>query len=213
MKNWKQIFGFALAMMLPAAVGGWFVAFYQLDLYGEAMREELAAQLGSTTVFAAICVVQAAAYAFVCALLGRILAEKTGLWKPLRLERRPLLVTIAVSVAFGILFSLDYWIFGAVIPEEYGGLGLPVTTYAKIVEAVSAVWMSLSGIFNSHLIMSAAVTRFGTDAQKREWLPKFATGEIRGGLAAELGLRAGYRVPALAQDKIYHLMDKAGASR
>lgn len=74
-------------------------------------------------------------------------------------------------------------LFGAVIPEEYGGLGLPVTTYAKIVEAVSAVWMSLSGIFNSHLIMSAAVTRFGTETQKREWLPKFATGEIRGGLA------------------------------
>jgi len=74
-------------------------------------------------------------------------------------------------------------LFGAVIPEEYGGLGLPVTTYAKIVEAVSAVWMSLSGIFNSHLIMSAAVTRFGTEEQKRTWLPKFATGEIRGGLA------------------------------
>src|SRR3546814_12284125 len=43
--------------------------------------------------------------------------------------------------------------------------------------------MSLSGIFNSHPIISAAVTRFGTEAQKREWLPKFATGEIRGGLA------------------------------
>jgi alkylation response protein AidB-like acyl-CoA dehydrogenase len=74
-------------------------------------------------------------------------------------------------------------LFGAVIPEAYGGLGLPVTTYAKIVEAVSAVWMSLSGIFNSHLIMSAAVARFGTEEQKRTWLPKFATGEIRGGLA------------------------------
>jgi alkylation response protein AidB-like acyl-CoA dehydrogenase len=74
-------------------------------------------------------------------------------------------------------------LFGAIIPEEYGGLGLPVSTYAKIVERVSAVWMSLSGIFNSHLIMSAAVVRFGTDEQKRTWLPKFATGEIRGGLA------------------------------
>ena len=74
-------------------------------------------------------------------------------------------------------------LFGAIIPEEYGGLGLPVTTYAKIVERISAVWMSLSGIFNSHLIMSAAVARFGTEAQKRQWLPKFASGEIRGGLA------------------------------
>ncbi len=74
-------------------------------------------------------------------------------------------------------------LFGAIIPEEYGGLGLPASTYAKIVERVSAVWMSLSGIFNSHLIMAAAVVRFGTEEQKRTWLPKFASGEIRGGLA------------------------------
>lgn len=74
-------------------------------------------------------------------------------------------------------------LFGAIIPEEYGGLGLSASTYAKIVETVSATWMSLSGIFNSHLIMAAAVTRFGTEEQKRAWLPKFASGEIRGGLA------------------------------
>jgi len=77
----------------------------------------------------------------------------------------------------------DLGLFGAIIPEEYGGLGLPATTYAKIVEKVSAVWMSLSGIFNSHLIMASAVTRFGTEEQKRRWLPKFASGEVRGGLA------------------------------
>jgi alkylation response protein AidB-like acyl-CoA dehydrogenase len=74
-------------------------------------------------------------------------------------------------------------LFGAIIPEEYGGLGLPVTTYAKIVERVTESWMSLSGIFNSHLIMANAVMRFGTEEQKREWLPKFASGEKRGGLA------------------------------
>jgi len=74
-------------------------------------------------------------------------------------------------------------LFGAIIPEAYGGLGLPVGLYAKIVERVSEVWMSLSGVFNSHLIMSAAVARFGTEPQKETWLPKFATGEIRGGLA------------------------------
>jgi len=74
-------------------------------------------------------------------------------------------------------------LFGATIPAEYGGLGLSCSTYAKIVEAVSTVWMSISGIFNSHLIMAAAVQRFGTDAQKQEFLPRFATGEFRGGLA------------------------------
>jgi alkylation response protein AidB-like acyl-CoA dehydrogenase len=74
-------------------------------------------------------------------------------------------------------------LFGATIPEEYGGLGLSASTYAKIVTAISEVWMSLTGIFNSHLIMAAAVSRFGTDWQKRAFLPKFATGEVRGGLA------------------------------
>jgi alkylation response protein AidB-like acyl-CoA dehydrogenase len=74
-------------------------------------------------------------------------------------------------------------LFGATIPAEYGGLGLSATTYARIVEKIAESWMSLSGIFNSHLIMAACVSRMGTEAQKRHFLPKFATGEIRGGLA------------------------------
>jgi alkylation response protein AidB-like acyl-CoA dehydrogenase len=74
-------------------------------------------------------------------------------------------------------------LFGATIATEYGGLGLSATTYAKIVERVSAVWMSVSGIFNSHLIMAAAVERFGTEDQKGRYLPRFAAGELRGGIA------------------------------
>jgi alkylation response protein AidB-like acyl-CoA dehydrogenase len=74
-------------------------------------------------------------------------------------------------------------LFGATIPAEYGGLGLSATTYARIVEQIASVWMSLTGIFNSHLIMSACVARMGTEEQKRHFLPKFASGEIRGGLA------------------------------
>ena len=74
-------------------------------------------------------------------------------------------------------------LFGATIPQEYGGLGLPASTYARIVTLISEVWMSLTGIFNSHLIMAAAVARFGTESQKRRFLPKFARGDIRGGLA------------------------------
>lgn len=78
---------------------------------------------------------------------------------------------------------VDMGLFGATIGAEYGGLGLSVSTYAKIVERVSTVWMSVSGIFNSHLIMAAAVERAGTDEQKAKWLPKFASGELRGGIA------------------------------
>jgi alkylation response protein AidB-like acyl-CoA dehydrogenase len=74
-------------------------------------------------------------------------------------------------------------LFGATISADYGGLGLSSALYAQIVERIAYVWMSLTGIFNSHLIMAAAVERFGTDAQKRLFLPRFAAGELRGGLA------------------------------
>jgi alkylation response protein AidB-like acyl-CoA dehydrogenase len=73
-------------------------------------------------------------------------------------------------------------LFGATIGTEYGGLGLSATTYARIVQRISSVWMAPTGIFNSHLIMASAVERAGTLEQKAEWLPKFATGELRGGI-------------------------------
>jgi alkylation response protein AidB-like acyl-CoA dehydrogenase len=74
-------------------------------------------------------------------------------------------------------------LFGATIPAVYGGLGLSAALYARIVERISRAWMSLAGIFNSHLIMAAAVERFGTEAQKQTFLPRFASGDLRGGLA------------------------------
>ncbi|RLA43493.1 MAG: acyl-CoA dehydrogenase [Gammaproteobacteria bacterium] len=73
-------------------------------------------------------------------------------------------------------------LFGATIAPEYGGLGLTASTYAKVVSAVCEVWMSLSGIFNSHLIMARCIQNFGTEEQKQLWLPKLATGELRGGI-------------------------------
>ncbi len=74
-------------------------------------------------------------------------------------------------------------LFGAIIPEAYGGLGLSVQTYARLIETIAAEWMSLSGVINSHLIMASAVLRFGTEAQKEYFLPRFARAELRGGIA------------------------------
>ncbi len=74
-------------------------------------------------------------------------------------------------------------LFGATIGAQYGGLGLPAKTYARLVMRISSVWMSITGIFNSHLMLALAVEKFGTPEQKAEWLPKLASGEIRGGLA------------------------------
>lgn len=74
-------------------------------------------------------------------------------------------------------------LFGATIAPEYGGLGLSARTYSRIVARISEVWMSLTGIFNSHLMMALMVERYGDAALKRRYLPRFSNGEIRGGLA------------------------------
>lgn len=77
----------------------------------------------------------------------------------------------------------DMGLFGCLIETKYGGLGLSTQTYARMIERISRVWMSVAGIINSHLIMAMCVQRNGTEEQKAHFLPKFATGELRGGIA------------------------------
>jgi alkylation response protein AidB-like acyl-CoA dehydrogenase len=74
-------------------------------------------------------------------------------------------------------------LFGATVSPQYGGLGLPAETYARIVMRIASVWMALTGIFNSHLMLALAIEKFGTRVQKERWLPRLASGEVRGGLA------------------------------
>jgi alkylation response protein AidB-like acyl-CoA dehydrogenase len=70
-------------------------------------------------------------------------------------------------------------LFGVTIPEEYGGMGLDLTTYAMIVEELSRGWISISGIVNTHFIGSYLLMKFGSDEQKEKYLPRMATGELR----------------------------------
>ncbi len=74
-------------------------------------------------------------------------------------------------------------LFGCTISEEFGGLGLNLSTYARIVEEVAYGWMSLSGIFNSHLLVAHLIDQFGTAEQKAKYLPRMATGEWRAAVA------------------------------
>src|SRR5512132_1804008 len=70
-------------------------------------------------------------------------------------------------------------LFGVTIPEEYGGMGLDLTTYAMIVEELSRGWISISGVVNTHFIGSYLLMKFGSDEQRERLLPKMATGELR----------------------------------
>jgi alkylation response protein AidB-like acyl-CoA dehydrogenase len=71
-------------------------------------------------------------------------------------------------------------LFGITIPEEYGGLGESLLTYALVVEEIARGWMSVSGVINTHFIVAHMITRHGTEAQKQHFLPRMATGEVRG---------------------------------
>jgi len=74
-------------------------------------------------------------------------------------------------------------LFGVTIPEEHGGLGLDLITYCGVIEELAAGWMSLSGILNTHVMAANLLKLQGTDEQKARWLPRLATGEIRGCLS------------------------------
>jgi len=71
-------------------------------------------------------------------------------------------------------------LFGLMIPEEYGGLGESLLTYALTVEEISRGWMSVSGIINTHFIVAYMLLRHGTEEQKQRYLPRMAAGELRG---------------------------------
>ncbi|MGW4718997.1 acyl-CoA dehydrogenase family protein [Nocardia sp. NPDC004260] len=71
-------------------------------------------------------------------------------------------------------------VFGLMIPEEYGGIGESLLTYALVVEEIARGWMSVSGVINTHFIVAYLLMRHGTEEQKRKYLPRMATGEVRG---------------------------------
>lgn len=73
-------------------------------------------------------------------------------------------------------------LFGAIVPEAYGGAGLNVSTYAAIIEEIARVWMSITGVLNSHLIMCYDILTGGTERQRTAWLPALSDGSKHGGI-------------------------------
>jgi alkylation response protein AidB-like acyl-CoA dehydrogenase len=74
-------------------------------------------------------------------------------------------------------------LFGMLIPEEYGGIGIDAVSYAIVFEEISKAWMGVAGILGSHSLATWMLTKHGTDEQRRRWLPDLATGKRRSGIA------------------------------
>ncbi len=100
-------------------------------------------------------------------------------------------------------------IFGLMIPEEYGGLGESLLTYALAVEEIARGWMSVSGVINTHFIVAYMLMHHGTDEQKQKYLPRMATGEVRGSFSmSEPGL--GSDVSAITTKAVKTPSDSGG---
>jgi alkylation response protein AidB-like acyl-CoA dehydrogenase len=102
-------------------------------------------------------------------------------------------------------------IFGLMIPEEFGGLGESLLTYALVVEEIARGWMSVSGVINTHFIVAYMIVQHGTPEQKEHFLPRMATGEVRGAFSmSEPGLGsdvAGIRTKATKQADGSYVID------
>ena len=115
MTKFKKPLLFALCLVPIALVAGVFTGIYQIEMLPEEMVAEAIAEIGSIKLLVVITGIQAAGYAFVCGLFGYIFANKLGLWRTIRVEKKSIVTTLVISLVGGIIFSLDYWIFGSFI--------------------------------------------------------------------------------------------------
>lgn len=132
----KKTLKFSLVATLIGAVAAYFTALYQIDLYPEEITQAAIEQIGSREALIAATAAQGAVLVLITALFGYILAEKLRLMRPIRFERATLVKALTVSAVCGVVFSLDYWVFGSAEP--------------KIQESLSAA-MTLNGVLASVL--------------------------------------------------------------
>lgn len=109
---------FFVAALLPVMIiGGFFTGIYSFDTYTSEMQNQIIAQVGSYELLLLVVTIQSVIYASVCGFIGYILSTKVGLMREIRLEKEKLIKVLPMTVISGILFSLDYWIFGDILPE------------------------------------------------------------------------------------------------
>ena len=132
MSTLKKSLLFSLAILPIAIVAIIFVCLYQFEMYPPEILEEAVAQVGSMAIVWIITVIQNVGLIMFCCFFGYILAEKLGLWKPIKFEKRSLTVTLILSVIAGIIFSLDPWTFGNLIDGIKESTAAGMTVYGII---------------------------------------------------------------------------------
>ena len=132
MSTLKKSLLFSLAILPIAIVAIVFTCLYQFEMYPPEILEEAVAQVGSMAIVWIITVIQNVGLIMLCCFFGYILAEKLGLWKPIKFEKRSLTVTLILSVIAGIIFSLDPWTFGNLIDGIKESTAAGMTVYGII---------------------------------------------------------------------------------
>lgn len=113
----KKAMIFAACLIPVGAAGGYFTGKYAIASYSPQVRQTLLEQLGSIQMLAVAAMAQSALYAFAAGVVGYLASVKTGLMKPLRIRKRELPPAFGAALTCGIVMALDYWTFGAAIPE------------------------------------------------------------------------------------------------
>lgn len=132
MSTLKKSLLFSLSILPIAIVAIIFTCLYQFEMYPPEILEEAVAQVGSMAIVWIITVIQNVGLIMFCCIFGCILAEKLGLWKPIKFEKRSLTVTLILSVIAGIIFSLDPWTFGNLIDGIKESTAAGMTVYGII---------------------------------------------------------------------------------
>ena len=165
----KNNLKFIIFLIIFGLVGGYFTALYTIDSLDQAVIDEALAQIGSIEALIAITTVQSLIYAVILGLIGKIIAEKIGLWRKISFESKPLIYTVVASLIGGMIFILlDVFAFGKLIPAVLDSYASKPTfsyiiasiTYGGVVEEVMLrlFFMSLIALIISKLSKGKTVT-------------------------------------------------------
>ena len=165
----KKNLKFIIFLAIFGLIGGYFTALYTIDIMDQALLEQTIAQVGSIEIAIAITTIQSLIYAVILGLIGKIIAEKIGLWRKISFESKPLIYTAIASIIGGMIFILaDVFAFGKLIPavmDSYASKPsfsyiIASITYGGVVEEVMLrlFFMSLIAFVISKLSKDKTVT-------------------------------------------------------